>query len=147
MTKYISRQKFILTISILHLCMMIKAQVIDFSHYPVYQGADLGLTYSTDHSSFRVYAPTAAKVELSLYRDPLLGEPYQRILMQRAEGGTWTTTIDHDLRGIYYTYRVSINAWIFVIAGLSALAIALITVSFQAIKAAMSNPVKALRSE
>jgi len=109
MTKYISRQKFILTISILHLCMMIKAQVIDFSHYPVYQGADLGLTYSTDHSSFRVYAPTAAKVELSLYRDPLLGEPYQRILMQRAEGGTWTTTIDHDLRGIYYTYRVSIN--------------------------------------
>jgi len=46
-----------------------------------------------------------------------------------------------------FAYRVSINAWIFVIAGLSALAIALITVSFQAIKAAMSNPVKALRSE
>jgi len=46
-----------------------------------------------------------------------------------------------------FAYRVSISAWIFIAAGLAALAIALITVSFQAIKAALSNPVKALRSE
>ncbi len=46
-----------------------------------------------------------------------------------------------------YEYRTSINWWVFVAAGISALAIALITVSFQAIKAALSNPIKALRSE
>jgi len=46
-----------------------------------------------------------------------------------------------------FAYRVSISWWIFIVAALAALAIALITISFQAIKAAMANPVKALRSE
>jgi putative ABC transport system permease protein len=46
-----------------------------------------------------------------------------------------------------FAYRVSINWWIFIVAGLIALLIALITVSFQAIKAAVANPVKSLRTE
>jgi putative ABC transport system permease protein len=46
-----------------------------------------------------------------------------------------------------YTYRVTINWEIFLLAGALAIIIALITVSFQAIKAAISNPVKSLRSE
>jgi ABC-type antimicrobial peptide transport system permease subunit len=46
-----------------------------------------------------------------------------------------------------FVYRTHISLWIFLIAGFTALLIALITVSFQAIKAAVANPVKALRSE
>jgi putative ABC transport system permease protein len=46
-----------------------------------------------------------------------------------------------------FEYRISISAWVFVTAGLAALLIALITVSFQAIKAAIANPVKSLRTE
>jgi putative ABC transport system permease protein len=46
-----------------------------------------------------------------------------------------------------FAYRISMGWWIFLIAGASATAIALITVSFQATKAAIANPVKALRSE
>jgi putative ABC transport system permease protein len=46
-----------------------------------------------------------------------------------------------------YAYRIKINWMIFLVAGLLALFIALITVSFQAIKAAMANPVNSLRSE
>ena len=46
-----------------------------------------------------------------------------------------------------YEYRVSIHWWIFAIAGVSAMLIALATVSFQAIKAALANTVKSLRSE
>ena len=46
-----------------------------------------------------------------------------------------------------FAYRISMGWWIFFIAGASAMAIALVTVSFQAIKAAIANPVKALRSE
>ncbi len=46
-----------------------------------------------------------------------------------------------------FPYRVNISWWIFAIAAVAALAIALITVSFQAIKAAIANPVKSLRME
>ncbi len=46
-----------------------------------------------------------------------------------------------------YKYRIEISWWIFLAAGLSAILIALITISFQSIKAAMANPVKSLRTE
>jgi putative ABC transport system permease protein len=46
-----------------------------------------------------------------------------------------------------FIYRIGIGWWIFALAGLGALAIALLTVSFQAIRAAMANPVRSLRSE
>ena len=46
-----------------------------------------------------------------------------------------------------FAYRISISWWIFLVAGFGALLIALITVSFQAIKAAIANPVKSLRTE
>jgi putative ABC transport system permease protein len=46
-----------------------------------------------------------------------------------------------------FTYRIDINWWVFVAGGLGAIIIALLTVSFQAIKAAIANPVKSLRTE
>jgi predicted permease len=46
-----------------------------------------------------------------------------------------------------YKYRIEISWWIFLAAGISALFIALITISFQSIKAAIANPVKSLRTE
>ena len=46
-----------------------------------------------------------------------------------------------------FAYRIHINWMVFVIAGLAALFVALITVSFQAIKAAVANPVRSLRAE
>ena len=46
-----------------------------------------------------------------------------------------------------FAYRIDIHWWVFVVAGIAALLIALLTVSFQAIKAALANPVKSLRTE
>ncbi|MGN6194197.1 MAG: ABC transporter permease [Ginsengibacter sp.] len=46
-----------------------------------------------------------------------------------------------------FAYRINISVWIFIVAGATTILIALLTVSFQAIKAAMANPVKSLRSE
>lgn len=46
-----------------------------------------------------------------------------------------------------YSYRIEISAWVFILVGLAAIMIALATVSFHSIKAALMNPVKSLRSE
>jgi len=46
-----------------------------------------------------------------------------------------------------YSYRIDIQWWVFGLAGMLALLVALLTVSFQAIKAAIANPVKSLRTE
>ena len=57
--------------------------------------------------------------------------------------GWWA--MDRWLSG--YAYRISIPWWIFAIAGVIAMAIALTTVCYQALKSARTNPVKSLRSE
>jgi putative ABC transport system permease protein len=46
-----------------------------------------------------------------------------------------------------FAYRIDINLWVFVLSGGIALVIALLTVSYQAIKTALANPVEALRYE
>jgi putative ABC transport system permease protein len=46
-----------------------------------------------------------------------------------------------------YAYHIEVKWWVFGLAGASAIVIALLTVSFQAIKAAIANPVKSLRME
>ena len=46
-----------------------------------------------------------------------------------------------------FAYRINIGWWVFAVAGITALLIALITISFRAVKAALANPVKSLRTE
>jgi len=46
-----------------------------------------------------------------------------------------------------FAYRITINPGIFILAGLAALVIAFATISFQALKVAVANPVKALKQE
>lgn len=46
-----------------------------------------------------------------------------------------------------FAYKITISWWVFAVAGLGVVFIALLTVSFQSIKAALTNPVKSLRSE
>ncbi|MVM33264.1 FtsX-like permease family protein [Spirosoma sp. HMF4905] len=46
-----------------------------------------------------------------------------------------------------FAYRIEISGWVFLLAGLLAMGVALLTISFQSIKAALLDPVKSLRSE
>ena len=46
-----------------------------------------------------------------------------------------------------FAYRITIEWWVFIVTGLLVIVIAFVTVSFQAIKAALANPVKSLRTE
>ncbi|MBK7873661.1 MAG: hypothetical protein IPJ74_24875 [Saprospiraceae bacterium] len=46
-----------------------------------------------------------------------------------------------------FAYRINLNGWLFGMAGVLAVVIAFITISFQSIRAAMANPVNSLRRE
>jgi len=80
-----------------------------YEEYPVYEGNDLGLTYSPKQTSFRIWAPTATAVKLNFYNAPLGGKTTRAIEMKRAEAGTWTATFKENLKGTYYTFQVQIG--------------------------------------
>ncbi len=46
-----------------------------------------------------------------------------------------------------FAYRIELQWWMFALVGISALVLAVLTVSFQSVRAALANPVKSLRSE
>ncbi|MBK8785429.1 MAG: type I pullulanase [Chitinophagaceae bacterium] len=77
--------------------------------YPTYAGNDLGLTYSKSASGFRIWAPTASKVRLHLYQQPLGGEALTTIELKKSIQGTWTTTLTGDRAGIFYTFSAEYN--------------------------------------
>lgn len=80
-----------------------------------YAGTDLGLTYSPAGSTFKVWAPTAAKVSVSLYgsegdynENGLVTDHSggtERIL-SRSENGVWSGSVSGDLKGQFYMYKV-----------------------------------------
>jgi len=46
-----------------------------------------------------------------------------------------------------YAYRINIEWWVFAVAGVTSILIALVTISYQALRAALMNPVNSLRTE
>ena len=46
-----------------------------------------------------------------------------------------------------FVYRIDIDVWVFLLSGVLVVVIALLTISFQAMRAAMANPAKSLRAE
>ncbi|MGH4051315.1 MAG: type I pullulanase [Clostridium sp.] len=73
-----------------------------------YEASDLGNTYSTSKTSFRVWAPTATEVKLVTYTkwDDKIGIESS---MKKSEKGTWTIELNGDQNGIFYTYKVNIG--------------------------------------
>lgn len=79
----------------------------------IYEGRDLGLSYTPEGSIFKVWAPTASAVSLVLYNsggeesgNAEWSEDARLTYMLRREGGVWQTRISGDLKGKFYMYRV-----------------------------------------
>lgn len=85
------------------------AQRNDFDKYPVYNGTDLGLTYTSSESKFRIWAPTAEKAQLLFYNEGDKGIQTGFEDMQKSTAGTWLKIMKGDLLGKFYTFRVMIN--------------------------------------
>lgn len=78
-------------------------------NYPVYTGSDLGLTFTPQRSTFKIWAPTATKAQLKLYSQATGGEPTKTVELQRSAQGTWTISLPGNYEGSYYTFRIQHN--------------------------------------
>jgi len=80
----------------------------DFDDLFSYDGDDLGLDYTKERSAFRLWAPTSMGAEVVLYSN-WDGEASRTLPMIRDTKGTWILTVNGDLEGMFYTYRVCIG--------------------------------------
>jgi pullulanase len=85
---------------------------IDFSTYPDYSGVDLGVTWSPEKTTIKIWAPTANRVELRLYKDGTNGEAYYKTNLQSKGEGIWSSILKGDYEGKFYTLRVNDGEWL-----------------------------------
>ncbi len=79
---------------------------------------ELGAVYDEDETEFKLWAPIAEGVELNLYAyghtsnevdydgNEGVDDPYETIEMDEGEQGVWSTTVEGDQHGTYYTFTV-----------------------------------------
>jgi len=97
---------------------------VDFNAYPYYGGNDLGVCWSKEQTSFRIWAPTAVQVELRIYDSPLDDAAIRIDQFEKAENGTWSIILQGDLSGYFYTIRVNDGAgWLNETPGIEAKAV------------------------
>ncbi|HTI59930.1 type I pullulanase [Mucilaginibacter sp.] len=77
--------------------------------YPIYNGNDLGVSWSAEQTVFKLWAPTAAAVKLRLYAAGDGGKPLRTINLGKAKDGIWETTVKENLKNQYYTFQANIH--------------------------------------
>ncbi|MGD9994097.1 MAG: type I pullulanase [Salinivirgaceae bacterium] len=81
----------------------------DPDSYPVYEGTDLGITYTPGKTTFKLWAPTASEVLLRLYKAGDGGEVEKTIRLKKDKQGVWESTQKGDLANMYYTFQVKVD--------------------------------------
>jgi pullulanase len=89
--------------------MRVHAQPFDANLFPMYDGNDLGLTYTEQASTFRIWSPLADAAQVVFYNQPIGGEPIDQAAMQRGVSGTWHISLNGNLKGKYYVFKVRIK--------------------------------------
>ena len=78
-----------------------------------YAGNDLGAVYTPEKTTFKLWSPSAQKVELNLYTKGSDGEEgalrLQSLNMTKGDNAVWSITVSSDLKNMYYTYSVTNN--------------------------------------
>ncbi|GCE23496.1 type I pullulanase [Dictyobacter kobayashii] len=73
-----------------------------------YAGDDLGYILTPQSTGFRLWAPTAADVQLLLFESET-GGISQQVAMHQAENGTWQVSVEQSLENWYYLYLVTVQ--------------------------------------
>ncbi len=78
----------------------------NFADQPFYEGNDLGLNYSPQKSTFRIWSPVAEEVKLKLYQNGIGNNLIKELNLQKSDKGTWFLEVFEDLKGKFYTFQV-----------------------------------------
>ena len=78
----------------------------DFVDRYTYDGNDLGATLQGDKTQFKLWAPTASKVQLRLFAEGSGGQPTDTLDLEKGDRGVWSVTAPCG-HGTYYTYLVT----------------------------------------
>ncbi|MEY3366871.1 MAG: type pullulanase [Bacteroidota bacterium] len=82
---------------------------LSFDNYPVYQGQDLGLTYSKKKSDFKIWSPPAAAVRMLVYETGEGGKPMLTKDLEKGKNGTWSARLKGDWEGKFYTFQMQLG--------------------------------------
>ena len=74
--------------------------------YPVYAFGDLGVTYTPEQSTFKLWSPAADDARVKLYNTDAPDEKPVKVLDMEEIDGAWTATRSMDLEGMYYTFQI-----------------------------------------
>ena len=78
----------------------------DFVGFPVYEGRDLGITWTPEKTFIRIWAPTAQRIFVRLYQAGQGGEAIKEFQMLPDDQGTWIYEIRENIEGLFYTIQV-----------------------------------------
>ena len=103
-----------LQILILLFCITInKMDAQAWKKYPIYNGNDLGVTYTPTSTTFKVWCPTASEVKLRLYSSgaakPDNSDLLNTVNFQQQKDGVWSIVINGNLKGNFYTYQTKVE--------------------------------------
>ncbi len=79
----------------------------EFIENYTYDGDDLGAVIGDNETTFKVWAPTASKVVLNLFKEGNGGTAYDSLNMALGQRGVWEFTAPNCGHGVYYTYTVT----------------------------------------
>lgn len=81
----------------------------EFEENYSYHGNDLGAVWTKEATEFCVWAPTASRVVLNLYKTGDREDRFDAVWMDQDQHGIWRKTLNGDWNGIYYTYSVTVE--------------------------------------
>ncbi len=97
---------------------------MNYSSYPVYEGNDLGVSYTPTQTTFRIYAPTAEDARVLVYDEGQGGSPVMEEELKKDKSGTRLAVIKQDLKDKFYTLQIKYKGeWLDETPGIYAMAV------------------------
>jgi pullulanase len=78
----------------------------DFNNFPVYEGSDLGVSWTPKSTMVKIWAPTAQRIFFRLYKSGQGGEFIKEFQLLPADQGIWIYEIKENLEGLFYTIQI-----------------------------------------